>query len=164
MRRPLRIIGDGDQYKQRRRLAGPTVRFLGSLADETVRDNYAHCRAMLFPGDEDLGVVAVEAHSFGRPVVAHGLGRAGGLFAGEPPRPGSATGVLFARQSVESLVEALQVFESVETRFSPPFIRGQVERFDVSRFKREMAAFVAEKVAAFRDSVGSGALGQRLKA
>ena len=65
--RPLRIIGDGEQYRRLRRLAGPTVKFLGFLPDEAVRENYARCRALLFPGEEDFGMVPVEAQSFGRP-------------------------------------------------------------------------------------------------
>jgi len=147
---PLRIVGDGAEYKRLRSLAGPTVQFLGYLHDAAVRENYSRCRALLFPGDEDFGMVPVEAHSFGRPVIAYGRGGAletvDGFFVGEPPRPESATGVFFAQQSVESLAEAMHVFEAVETRFSPTFIRARAERFDVPRFKKRMADFVAEKV------------------
>jgi len=156
LRRPLRIVGDGEQYKLLRRAAGPTVQFLGYLPDGVVRENYARCRALLFPGEEDLGMVPVEAHSFGRPVIAYGRGGAletvDGFFADDPSRPEPATGIFFARQSVESLVEAIRVFESVESRFSPAFIRTHAQRFDVSRFKNEMAEFVGEKIAAFQDS------------
>jgi len=147
---PLRIVGDGAEYKRLRSLAGPTVQFLGYLHDAAVRENYSRCRAVLFPGDEDFGMVPVEAHSFGRPVIAYGRGGAletvDGFFVGEPPRPESATGVFFPQQSVESLAEAMHVFEAVETRFSPTFIRARAERFDVPRFKKRMADFVAEKV------------------
>ena len=55
----------------------------------------------------------------------------------------------FAQQSPESLVEAMQVFESVETRFSPEVIRAHAQRFDVSRFKKEMFEFINAKLAAF---------------
>jgi glycosyltransferase involved in cell wall biosynthesis len=154
LRRPLRIIGDGEEYKRLRSLAGPTVQFLGYLPDEAVRDNYAHCRALLFPGEEDFGMVPVEAHSFGRPVVAYGRGGAleavDGFFVGDRPRPEAATGVFFAQQSVESLMEAIQVFESVEARFAPVFIRAHAQRFDVSRFKREMFEFIENKLAIFQ--------------
>jgi glycosyltransferase involved in cell wall biosynthesis len=153
MCRPLRIVGDGEEYKRLRRLAGPTVKFLGYLPDTAVRANYARCRALLFPGEEDFGMVPVEAHSFGRPVVAYGRGGAletvDGFFASVPPRPEVATGIFFGQQSVDSLVEAMRVFESVETRFSPTFIRAHVQRFDVSRFKREMYEFIENKLAAF---------------
>jgi glycosyltransferase involved in cell wall biosynthesis len=154
LRRPLRVVGDGEEYKRLRRLAGPTVQFLGFLPDETVRENYARCRALLFPGEEDFGMVPVEAHSFGRPVIAYGRGGAletvDGFFVGEPPRPEVATGIFFRQQSVESLVDAMRAFESVEKRFSPPIIRAHAQRFDVSRFKKEMIEFIENKLTAFR--------------
>ncbi len=155
LRRPLRIIGDGVEYKRLRRLAGPTVKFLGFLPDEAVREKYACCRALLFPGEEDFGIVPIEAHSFGRPVIAYGEGGAletvRGFFAGDSLTPESSTGVFFPEQSVDSLVEAIRIFESVESRFSPAFIRAQAERFDISRFKTEMGAFIAEKMAEFHN-------------
>jgi glycosyltransferase involved in cell wall biosynthesis len=154
--RPLRIIGDGEEYRRLRGLAGPTVQFLGYLPDEAVHENYAHCRALLFPGEEDFGMVPVEAHSFGRPVIAYGRGGAletvKGFFVGGPPQPESATGVFFGEQSVQSLVEAIQVFESVEPQFSPAFIRAQAVSFDVSRFQKEMGEFVLEKMSRFQGS------------
>ena len=152
--RPLRIIGDGEEYRRLRRLAGPSVTFLGYVSDEVVRENYARCRALLFPGEEDFGIVPVEAQSFGRPVIAYEGGGARetvlGLRPGESVGAEESTGVFFSNQSVESLVEAVGFFEAVEARFSPVFIRGQVQRFSGDRFKAEMRAFVTEKLAEFR--------------
>jgi glycosyltransferase involved in cell wall biosynthesis len=152
--RPLRIIGDGEEYRRLRRLAGPSVTFLGYVSDEVVRENYARCRALLFPGEEDFGIVPVEAQSFGRPVIAYEGGGARetvlGLRPGESVGAEESTGVFFSNQSVNSLVEAMRFFESVEARFSPVFIRGQVQRFSGDRFKAEMRAFVTEKLAEFR--------------
>jgi glycosyltransferase involved in cell wall biosynthesis len=123
LNRPLRVVGDGDQYKHLRKLAGPSIKFLGRLDDEAVRENYAHCRALLFPGEEDLGIVPIEAQSFGRPVVAYGRGgvleTVRGLMTGDALNVEGATGVFFAEQTVDSLVEAIEFFELVESRFSP---------------------------------------------
>ncbi len=156
LNRPLRVVGDGDQYKYLRKLAGPSITFLGRLNDEGVRENYAHCRALLFPGEEDFGMVPVEAQSFGRPVVAYGRGGAletvQGLRTGDRSNVERATGVFFAEQSSHSLVEALEFFESVETFFSPSFIRHSVERFDASRFKSEMSSFINQNVEHWRRS------------
>ena len=153
LQRPLRIIGDGAEYTRLRGLAGRTVKFLGHLPDQEVRENYAHCRALLFPGEEDFGIVPVEAQSFGRPVIAFGRGGAletviGGLPASSFA-PESSTGVFFAEQSAESLADALRFFESIETHFSPAFVRRNAERFDVSRFKSEMGAFINLKMLKF---------------
>jgi glycosyltransferase involved in cell wall biosynthesis len=156
LNRRLRIIGDGNQYKRLRRLAGATIEFLGNVDDKTVRQNYAHCRALLFPGEEDFGIVPVEAQSFGRPVIAYGRGGAletvMGMSPSLPANPEASTGVFFSDPTPESLAEAIQFFESVETRFSPSFIRSSVERFDTARFKAEMGEFIHQRVAEHRTS------------
>jgi glycosyltransferase involved in cell wall biosynthesis len=151
--RPLRIVGDGEKFERLRSLAGPTIKFLGHLPDQELRENYARCRALLFPGEEDFGIVPVEAQSFGRPVIAFGRGGAletvVGGFATDPRAPESSTGVFFAEQSADSLADAIRVFESNEGRFSPAFIRRHAERFNVSRFKNELATFISGKVLEF---------------
>ena len=145
LRRRLRIIGRGDQWARLHKLAGPTVEFMGPADDDTVRESYAHCRALLFPGEEDFGIVPVEAQSLGRPVIAFGQGGALETVIGLEENagdPATSTGVFFAEQSVDSLVDAMLRFESLETEFSPEFIRSSVLRFDVSRFKSEMSKFI----------------------
>jgi glycosyltransferase involved in cell wall biosynthesis len=147
--RKLKIIGNGDEYSRLRRLAGPSVGFLGSLPDKALGEHYAHCRALLFPGEEDFGIVPVEAQAYGRPVIAYGRGGAletvKGFFAENPAAPEESTGIFFAQQTIESLVNAICLFEGVESRFSPTFIRDQVQRFDASRFKVEMNNFIETK-------------------
>ncbi len=148
--RKLRIIGDGEEYARLRKTAGPDVDFLGYLEPHAMHEQYAHCRALLFPGEEDFGIVPVEAQAHGRPVIAYGRGGAletvKGICVGEAATPETSTGVFFAPQSVEALVDAIRLFESMEKRFSPAFIRSQAERFDAFRFKSEMAAFIEEKM------------------
>jgi glycosyltransferase involved in cell wall biosynthesis len=159
LNRPLRIVGDGDQYRYLRRLAGPSIKFLGHLDDESVRENYAHCRALLFASEEDFGIVPVEAQSFGRPVIAYGSGgvleSVRGLRVGESSNVETATGIFFSEQTRDSLVEALEFFESVESRFSGSFIRQNVERFDAPRFKSEMSCFIDQALEGQRNSCGS---------
>jgi glycosyltransferase involved in cell wall biosynthesis len=146
LKRRLRVIGKGDQYEKLRRLAGPNVEFLGHSDDQTVRENYSHCRALLFPGEEDFGIVPVEAQSFGRPVIAFGRGGALetviGFFANNEQSPAISTGLFFTEQSADSLAEAILRFESIEKEFSPEFIRSNAQRFDVPRFKVEMYDFI----------------------
>ena len=165
LNRPLRVVGDGDQYKYLRKLAGPSITFLGRLDDQGVRENYARCRALLFPGDEDLGIVPVEAQSFGRPVVAYGRGGAletvQGLMAGDRSNVEQSTGVFFAEQTSDSLAEALEFFESIETFFSPSFIRHSVERFDASNFKSEMSSFINQNLEHRRSSHSSAQISRK---
>jgi len=150
LNRPLRIVGDGDQYKYLRKMAGPSIKFLGRLDDEAVRENYAYCRALLFPGEEDFGIVPIEAQSFGRPVIAYGRGgvleTVRGLMTRDPLTVDGATGVFFAEQTPDNLVEAVKFFESVESYFSPSFIRNSVQRLDASRFKSEMSVLINQSL------------------
>jgi glycosyltransferase involved in cell wall biosynthesis len=161
LKRRLIVIGRGEQLPNLKRMAGPTVTFLGFQPDDAVRDYYQRCRAFLFPGAEDIGLAPIEAQASGRPVIAYGRGGAletvAGSFAGESLQPESSTGVFFAEQSVDSLVGAIRAFEAVESRFCPEFIRAHVQPFDVSRFKAAMTAFVTAKVTEYRaSSAGTG--------
>jgi glycosyltransferase involved in cell wall biosynthesis len=153
LERRLRIVGTGPEYKRLRRMAGPTVELLGRVDEHSLRESYAHCRALLFPGEEDFGIVPVEAQSYGRPVIAYGAGgvleTVSGEFAGGDLSPANCTGVFFQYPSTESLCEAIRRFEQVEGQFRPEFIRASVERFRLERFKTEFAAFVTEKMEQF---------------
>jgi glycosyltransferase involved in cell wall biosynthesis len=155
LKRPLKVIGDGPQYNALRRMAGPTVEFLGFASKQLVHQSYAGCRALLFPGEEDFGLVPVEAQAFGRPVIAYGAGGAletvNGLYPGEP-FASAATGVFFREQSAESLVDAIRYFEAMESQFSPETIREHSAAFDEAHFRAAFENFVASKWAEFQDA------------
>ena len=157
MGRRLRIVGEGDQYKRLRRIAGSKVEFLGHLPEKDLHACYARCRALLFPGEEDFGIVPVEAQSFGRPVIAYGQGgaletviglRAQNGFAGE------ATGMFFDEQTAESMADAIRRFEAAETGFDPHYIQLCAQRFDLERFQSHMRAFINHCVEEFRRPSG----------
>jgi glycosyltransferase involved in cell wall biosynthesis len=158
LQRSLRIIGDGEQYDRLRALAGPTITFLRGVEDDTVRENYAHCRALLFPGEEDFGMVSVEAQSFGRPVIAYGRGGALETVIGvtRPKDAARSTGIFFSDQTAHSLSDAILYFESLEGEFSPEFIQSSVQRFDIPRFKSEMYSFINESLACHRSNIAPG--------
>ena len=72
--RPLIVIGEGPERARLQAMAGPTVRFLGWQRDEVIGDYYRSCRALLFPGEEDFGIVPIEALAVPAPVIALGRG------------------------------------------------------------------------------------------
>jgi glycosyltransferase involved in cell wall biosynthesis len=153
MKRRLIVIGQGEAMRALQQTAGPTITFLGYQPDDVVREHYQRCRAFIFPSEEDIGLTPIEAQACGRPVIAFGRGGALETLIGGLPTssfaPESSTGVFFAEQSAESLADAIRFFESIETHFSPAFIRRNAERFDVSRFKSEMGAFINLKMLKF---------------
>jgi glycosyltransferase involved in cell wall biosynthesis len=154
LKRRLRVVGMGPQYRRLKKLAGPSIEFLGNLPEAQKNEQYAHCRALLFPAEEDFGIVPVEAHSFGRPVIAFGRGGAletvRGPFADEEGIDRSCDGIFFAEQTADSLVDAMLVFEASEQAFCPAEIALNSVRFSTQRFKQEMADFVATRVREFR--------------
>jgi len=135
----LRIVGDGPDRSRLERLAGPGVEFTGRLSDEAIRDEYRRARAVVLPGEEDFGIVPVEAQACGRPVVA--LGRGGAL---ETVIDGE-TGVLTLPQDLAAGLE-----RAATTRFDLARIRRHAERFSRARYDEEMRAVVDETIAAPR--------------
>jgi glycosyltransferase involved in cell wall biosynthesis len=147
--RRLHVVGEGEQYARLKKLAGPSITFCGSLSEEELHEQYAHCRALLFPGEEDFGMVPVEALSFGRPVIAFDRGgtreTVRGIYPGSAYAPEASSGIFFREQSAESLVSGMRTFEESEHRFSPFFIKQQAERFGPAHFREGFRSFLAEK-------------------
>lgn len=129
--KPLVIIGDGPERRKLERVAPEGTCFLGWQPDEVLRDHYRRARALIFPGEEDFGIVPVEAQACGCPVIAYGLGG-----AVETVIDGR-TGVLFAEPTAASLEEALTRF--ADTALDPYEIRKNAERFSRKRFSTEIS-------------------------
>ncbi len=136
---PLTVIGSGPEAPALRRMAGPTVTFLDGLTDMEIRDHYRNAGMVLLPGEEDFGIVPVEAQACGTPVVA--LGRGG---ATETVVPGE-TGVLTG-DGVEAFAEGIRLARA--TTWSPDACRAQAERFSTSRFVDAMRDATAALMAA----------------
>jgi len=129
---PLKIIGEGQDEIRLKKLAGNTVEFLGWQPDEIVRQYLSSCKALIFCGIEDFGIVPLEAMACGRPVIAYAEG---GVM--ETVVEGR-TGLFFAQQSPRSLAEALLRFEKEGHQFDPVLIRQYAAKFDKSVFMENM--------------------------
>lgn len=132
---PLVVAGSGPDEARLRAMAGPTIRFVGRVDDTAYLELLAGATALLFPGEEDFGIVPVEAQAAGCPVVA--LGRGGAL---DTVKDGE-TGVLFPHPTVGSLSEGI---EAVLARtWDEAALRQWASQFSEERFTREFRAFVS---------------------
>lgn len=145
LKRRLLVIGDGPERGRLARLAGPTVELAGWTSDEGIRGHLRRCRALLFPANEDFGIVPLEAQACGCPVIAFGQG--GATETVLPIGSGSGTGWLFAEQTAEAIAETIVCADRESDRFDATLARTQAERFSLPRFERELAEYV-ERVAA----------------
>ena len=144
--RPLLVLGSGQEGRRLRRAAGAGVTFRGWTEAGELARTLAAARALLFPGEEDFGILPVEAMASGCPVVAYGRGGALETVGrgadpaslarvaagGEQLAPG---GVLFGEQSVEGLMRAIRLRE--ERTFDPASLAAQAAPFSAERFDRE---------------------------
>jgi len=134
---PLKIAGDGPDRAALERVAvNGDVEFLGRRSDPELRELYRHAAVTLLPGEEDFGIVPLEAQACGRPVVA--LARGGAL---ETVKAGE-TGVLVDEPAPEAFADAIAA--TVDRSFDGTAIRRHAEQFSRSRFGDQMAALVAE--------------------
>lgn len=127
---PLRVYGNGSEHGRLVEMAGPTVKFytdrFGDASDDAVTDALNSARGYIFPAEEDFGIVSVEALAAGAPVIAYGKGGTLDIVQdGE-------SGVLFDKQSIESVVDAIKRAEKIE--FLPGTLRRKAKRFDKSLF------------------------------
>ncbi len=132
----LKIVGDGSEMEKLKKMASgkENVEFLGRISDLETTKVVLGCKAVIFPQEEDFGIVPLEAMSAGKPVIAYAHG--GAL---ETVIDGQ-TGILFSEQSVDSLTEAIRKFE--QTSFSPEICRERARQFDLSVFKQKIMEFV----------------------
>ena len=131
---PLKIIGDGPERKKLQKLANWNIEFLGELPSDKIKEYYQNCQALIFPQEEDFGIVALEAMACGRPVIAY---RGGGAL--ESVKEGK-TGIFFDEQTASSLIEAVKNFRS--SKFNPEIIRAHVLKFDKEIFKKKIKEFI----------------------
>ncbi len=132
---PLKIVGTGPAERRLRELArGTTTEMLGFVADAQIDALLGNARAAILPGEEDFGLVPIEAAATGRPTIAYrGGGAMETIIAGE-------TGEFFDEATPESLAQALRAFDT--DAYDPQKLRAHAETFAPGRFIERLKAIV----------------------
>lgn len=134
----LIVIGDGQQLDYLKKMAAPNITFTGYLETHQLKGYISKAKGFIQSGVEGFGIATLEAQACGTPVIAYGKG---GVL--ETVQNGQ-TGVFFYEQTKDALLEAINTFETI--RFDVEYIRNEALKFSEERFKKELGAFVEQKL------------------
>jgi len=134
---PLKIIGTGGEEKALKKIAGKNIEFLGNLTDTELSVYYKNCKALIFPGVEDFGLVIAEAQSFGKPVIAFEKGGALDIIKK------GVTGEFFKDQTPESLIESMEIFNNKS--YNSSLCRENSLRFSFDNFKKQFLEIIEKQ-------------------
>lgn len=135
----LKVVGDGPFRENLERFKIPNVEFLGRLGDDETASAYSRCRAVIFPGEEDFGIVPLEANAAGRPVIAF---KAGGAL---DTISDGMNGIFFNEPSSASLADAVRRMERIHGDFDATAIRAHALNFSNEVFMQRLGEFIATK-------------------
>lgn len=141
---PLIVVGSGSDRDRLKKMAGLNIAILDHQPEATVVDLMQRCKAFVFAAAEDFGIALVEAQAAGAPVIAYGKGGAVETVIPE------VTGLLFPEQTVESLMEAVQMFEQKQFLFDAEKIRHHADQFSSERFRQELSTYIDRKWTEFQ--------------
>jgi glycosyltransferase involved in cell wall biosynthesis len=133
---PLTVVGTGPENRKLKKIANKNIKFMGRLSDEELKKLYAGCKALIFPGEEDFGIVPLEVQSAGRPVIAYGKG---GVLE---TVVNGVTGIYFNEQTKESIIEAVKKFD--DKKFNSADIRRHALGFSRNIFKTKIESLINE--------------------
>ena len=140
MDKKLIMIGTGEEIEPARKKANGNIEIMGFQSNEVVKKMLANCKALIFPGIEDAGIIPVEAMASGRPVIAYNKG---GL---KDTIVDGQTGLLFYKQSPDALKAAVEKFETIQDSFDPEFISEQAKKYSKAIFMKNFKAIVDEQL------------------
>jgi glycosyltransferase involved in cell wall biosynthesis len=145
----LVVIGDGADMARIRKIAGPNVEIIGYQTAEVVRDYMQRAKAFVFAAEEDFGISPVEAQACGTPVIAFGRGGTVETIRGLGDH--QPTGLFFAEQTPQSIVDAIRAFERISGQISPVDCRNNASRFSIRAFKQAYSSFVEKRWQDFKN-------------
>ena len=140
----LVVIGNGSEKEKLEKRAKSNIVFTGSLPWSDIQDYIMNSKALLFPGEEDFGMIPLEVMAYGLPVIAFGKGGALETVIENIESPDQSSGIFFKEQTEKSLIEALVNFEKIENDFNPKWIRNHSRSFGEDIFQERIIEEIRE--------------------
>lgn len=130
----LLIVGNGPEFDDLVARSNSNIEFLGSVKDEALDDIISNAKALLFPGEEDFGMIPLEVQAQGVPVIAYSKGGALETVIENLNDSKLSTGIFFKDQNVNSIINAINKFNKIEEEFDPYFIHKHALEFSEAKF------------------------------
>ena len=144
----LIVIGDGSEMSKIKAKAAKNIEILGYQSNAVMQEHMQKAKAFVFAAEEDFGITPVEAQACGTPVIAFGKG--GALETIRPYGVEKNTGIFFQSQQIDSIIDAVNLFEAKRDHFLPEFCRENALRFSNERFKFELDSYIKDKWDSFK--------------
>lgn len=142
----LLLVGDGPDMRYLKNMASSNVKFVGFQNPESVMKYLSRARALIFPSEEDFGIVPLEAQATGTPVIAYGRGGIIDTVIPHDKSSKSPTGVFFYEQNYKSLVDAVLYFENCINDFNPVQISRHANEFSIENFKKRLHEVISKQL------------------
>ena len=142
LKKPLVVIGTGNDMDKILKIAEPNIQILGWQSDDMVKKYMANARGFVYAACEDFGIALVEAQACGTPVIAYGAGGALETVRDIRSYGDTGTGIFFQKQTEASLIEAVETFEAKAGKFNPEYAKEHAAKFSKQMFASRYLDFV----------------------
>lgn len=142
LKKPLVVIGTGNEMDKILKIAKPNIQILGWQSDDMVKKYMANARGFVYAACEDFGIALVEAQACGTPVIAYGAGGALETVRDIRQHGETGTGIFFQQQTEASLIEAVETFEANREKFNPEYAKNHAAQFSKQMFASRYLEFV----------------------